>query len=108
MATVSVRLVQDEIRKLCAVSDGLKKRFREIMERLEQTPDSFPVLEEVPADLLRPGVQFVKVKVVNRSHDFRIVFLYRQSEEHLDALYVFSRKSGYQIDWKWVRSLLDA
>lgn len=103
--------MEEGLRALLSVSQGVKKRLRNILTAIERDPSSFDELEDVPLDLsLRPGVTIRKAKVIQGKHDFRIVFILRQLDdgsEHVDLLYVFKRKAEYQIDWDWIASMLE-
>ena len=95
---------------LLAVSQGVKKRAYKVLEKIEQDPVTFPVLDDVPLDMSPyPGVAVRKARVAQGKHDYRIIFLHRLLEdgsEHVDLLYVIKRKDGYRIDWEWIKSVL--
>jgi hypothetical protein len=104
MAKVDHSRVEHELKTLLSVSQGVRKKLRSILLALERNPGAFEELEHVPLDMASySGVVFRKAKVIQGKHDYRIVFLHRQlndGSEHVDLLYIFKRKEGYQIDWK--------
>jgi hypothetical protein len=111
MTTINTNWVQRPLKAMLSVSQGVKKEAFKVLEAIEHNPSSFDELEDLPKDLaLPPGTVIRKAKVINKKHDYRIVFLHRLPDdgpEIVDLLYVFKRKSGYTIDWDWIESLLD-
>ena len=56
-----------------------------------------------------PNVTLRKVKITHGRHDYRIIVAHwdlGDAGEHVDGLYAFPRKAGYDIDWNAVETLL--
>lgn len=110
MATVSTRFVEQEIKELCRLSDGLKKRLFAALEALEQNPRAFRAWE-VPDYLgTRQDLYFPKVEIISGKHNYRMLCVCQRHEdghEHVEALFLFARKTGYPqaIDWSWIDAL---
>jgi hypothetical protein len=111
MATINHSLVARELKALSSVGEGVKKLLRRVLEKIERDPAAFPILDDVPVDLaLHPGVFIRKARVTLKKHDYRLVFLHRRQQdgsEHVDLLYIFKRKEGYDIDWEWIAGLVE-
>jgi hypothetical protein len=113
MATL--RILTDEARRgltaLAKVSQGVSKLLRTVLERIENQPGSFESLEAVPEPIVsRADVRLRKAKVVHQKHNYRILFFHFTDEdksEHVDIFSVFERQPGYNIDWDWIRSLVE-
>src|ERR1700730_9854048 len=108
MATLDTRLVY---RELCAIRDtsqAVKSLLRDVLERIEKNPSSFPLLEDVPQNIAeRPNLFLRKASIRTHKHNFRLVFAHWTfpdhpgHQDHVDILLAFPRKYGYKIDWAW-------
>lgn len=106
MASVDSSYVRDELRAVARTSNVVKKLLWEALEKLEEAPESFEELQDVPPDLKvkYPEATFRKIYIEHRRHSFRLIFIHWQIEpdDHVDIIYAFPRKKGYAIDWEWV------
>jgi len=111
MATINSDWVERPLKAMLSVSQGLKKAAHKVLKAIERDPSSFDALEDLPDDLaVPPGVGLRKAAVINRKHDYRIVFLHRRLDdgtEHVDLIDVFKRKNGYRLDWDSIKSVLE-
>src|SRR5438067_2203735 len=111
MATINCDWVDRPLKAMLSVSQGVKKEAFTVLKAIERDPRSFDELQDLPDDFaIPPGIAIRKAAVINRKHDYRIVFLHRQLDdesEHVDLLFIFKRKDGYKIDWEWIASLLE-
>jgi hypothetical protein len=110
MATIDTSYVRQELRAIADSSNAVKHLLRKALEKLEQNPSSFPVLEEVPDNLTAsyPNLTLRKIKLRSGKHNYRLVVAHWTLEsgaEHVDVLYAFRRQDGYPIDWTWLDSI---
>jgi hypothetical protein len=112
MASLDTSLIRQELRQIEAVSSGVSKLLYKALEGLESNPSQFAELTEVPDHIREQfnAVTFRKIKLEpGGKHSYRIVVAHwdRGSEEdHVDGLYAFPRKDGFQIDWDEVAEWL--
>lgn len=109
MASIDSSWVEEDLKKLIRTSSRLKDILKGVFLQLEEDPSVYEELTEVDPSLIKefPHVTFRKIKLIHQRHDFRIIiahYLLDESQEHVDVLMVFPRKSGYLIDWDWVES----
>ena len=111
MATIDTSCVE---RELCAIRDtssAISKLLRKRLEEIEANPGSFPELDDIPKKLRKdyPTATLRKAYIESHRHSFRLIFAHWKlsaQTEHVDFLYAFPRRRGYQIDWKWVDTRL--
>src|SRR5580704_1356745 len=107
MATIDTSYVTAELKAIAATSKPIRKLLYDALATLEEKPGSFPKLDDVPRSIRRrfPTAIFRKVKLIHDPHGFRLVVIHWRNpngEDHVDVIYAFSRKEGYEIDWTWV------
>jgi hypothetical protein len=111
MATIDTSYVRRELRAIIATSKVVARLVKKVLEQLEADPSAFDELDVVPDDVARRfrNATFRKAKIEHNPHSFRLVFIHWSFEEegredHVDVIYAFPRKDGYEIDWKWIES----
>ena len=102
-ATIDIRVVEKELRRIAKVSDGVKKQLHRTLAEIEQDPSQFDTLEAVEIPL-PANTCLRKAKIQHRKHSFRLIFAHHRlgDRDHVDVLMAFPRKQGYDIDWSWV------
>lgn len=112
MASIDTSHVERALRAMLASSSVIKRLLRDCLEQLESDPGSFPELEDVPERIRTAyaNVTLRKVYLESNKHSFRLIFAHwkvSENTEHVDVLYAFPRKRGYQIDWDCVDAWLE-
>jgi len=102
-ATVDIRLVEKELRRIAKVSDGVRKQLQRTLADMEQDPGRFDTLEAVEIPL-PANTCLRKAKIQHRKYSFRLLFAHHRlgDRDHVDVLMAFPRRQGYDIDWSWV------
>jgi hypothetical protein len=112
VAIVRVDFVKREIGIVSKASREVENRVKEILATVEENPAAYGTLKkDVPPEIAARSDVFIrKVAITNSGQDVRMVYLHRireDGEEQVDFLYVFFRRDGWNIDWQWIKALLD-
>ncbi len=106
-AKLDLKQVMDQLKVIQKTSSGIAKALKDTLERIEENPDQFQLLDDTPPELepFCTVLAFRKAYIVNDPHDFRLIFVHAkaQQKDDLDLCYglvAFPRKRGYVgIDW---------
>jgi hypothetical protein len=106
VADLDVNLVRESLKRIAGISDGAKKRLRDVLRDIEANPSQFPELDDIPIPL-PAGVTLRKAKVTGPNYDWRLILIhFSGAREYVRVFAAFSRQTGYDIAWDDIAALL--